>query len=341
MYSDVLGMKKLTPYIISTISLAALVVGLLVTPPHVAAQSGANNGSGQALEIGPPVMNLSADPGQTIKTTISLRDISSGNLIVNGQVNDFVASGEDGTPKILLEDSDSNPYSFKRWVSALPELTLKPKEIKNLPVTIRVPANAAPGGYYGVVRFTATAPELKGTGVSLSASLGALILLTVNGDAKESLVIKEFSASKNGKVGSLFQSAPIEFIERLNNTGNIHERPSGVVTITDMFKNKVATLGVNQPPHDILPQSIRKFESSLDSTNIGNKILFGLYHADLSVTYGANKQVITSSMTFWVIPYTLIGIGIAVLVGGFITLRFLIRRYNRLIIGNAQKPRRK
>jgi hypothetical protein len=311
----------------------------LITP-RVGAQSATNTG-GQALEIGPPVLNLSGDPGQTIKATISLRDISSTSLIVKGQFNDFVAGGEDGTPKILLDDAEASPYSFKSWVSPLPNLTLKTKELKNLPITITIPTNASPGGYYGVVRFTATPPELEDTGVSLSASLGALILLKVNGEANESLAVEEFSASHDGRTGSLFEAAPILFTERIKNTGNIHEQPTGLVTVKDMFGNLVATLGVNQPPSNILPGSIRKFESSLDSTNIGNKILFGLYTAELSINYGADKQVVTSKLSFWVIPYTLIIVGIVVLVGGFIALRYFVKRYNRHIIKKSQGHSRK
>lgn len=321
--------------ILSIAGLVTLLVGILVPLSFVGAQPVSTGG--QALEIGPPVLNLTADPGQTIKATISLRDVSNGSLLVSNQINDFVAGGEDGTPKIILDDSASNPYSLKSWISPLSQLTLKSKEIKNLTITINVPKTASPGGYYGVVRFTGNPPELKDTGVSLSASIGSLILLKVNGAAKEGLTVEQFFANNNGKPGSLFESAPITFVERLKNTGNIHEEPAGLVTITDMFNNKVATLGVNQPPHDILPQSIRKFESSLDSTNIGNKILFGRYKADLNVIYGANKQVVTSSITFWVIPYRLIATVIALLIGGFIALNILVKRYNRHIIGKARK----
>lgn len=137
-----------------------MVAGVFLQTATASAQSSGNSG-GQALEIGPPVMNLSADPGETIKTKISLRDISSTSLIVQGTVNDFVAGGEDGTPKILLEEGETSPYSFKKWVTPLSQLTLKPKQIKDLPITISVPSNASPGGYYGVIRFTATPPELE------------------------------------------------------------------------------------------------------------------------------------------------------------------------------------
>lgn len=312
-----------------------LATATLLTITKVSAQD-ANN-AGQALEIGPPVINISANPGQTVTTDISIRDISSSSLVVRSEFNDFIAGGEDGTPKILLEEDETSPYSFKNWLTPLPVLTLQPREVQTLPITFTVPENASPGGYYGVVRFTGTPPELEGTGVSLSASLGSLILLTVNGEAKEELSIEEFSVNKEGRGGWLFEAAPLTFVQRLKNTGNIHEEPGGLVTVKDMFGNVVATLPINQPPRDILPQSIRKFEVPLDKTVIGDKVLFGKYTADLTVTYGADNQAITSSITFWVIPYTLIGIILIALVGGFIALRFLIKRYNRHIINKSRR----
>jgi hypothetical protein len=330
--------KKLTSLIAIGLGLVVYCLGLAA--PAVVAVTGTpttNNGVGQALEIAPPVMTLSADPGQSIKVQISLRDVSNGDLIVTGQANDFVAAGEDGTPKILLDNQDNNnPYTLKDWVAPLASLTLIPKQIKNLPVTINVPANASPGGHYGVIRFTATPPDLHGTGVSLSASLGALILLTVNGPTNENLSVQEFSVNHDGKTGHLFESAPLNFVEKIKNSGNIHEEPAGQVAITDMFGKKIAAVNVNLPPRNILPASTRKFTEPLDGTVIGNKKLFGHYNATLTLTYGASKKVLTSSVSFWVIPYRLIGGIIVVLVGGFFALRFFIKRYNRRIIAKAQ-----
>ena len=322
-------MKKKIIFASASLSIAVLTAALLAHAVPVLAQSSGN--TGQALEIAPPVLTINADPGQTITNKISIRDVSGGDLIVTGEINDFVASGEDGTPKILIDSTSPNPYSIKDWISPLPELTLKPKQIINLPITITVPANAAPGGYYGVIRFTGTPPELKGTGVSLSASLGSLVLLKVNGTVKENLSVAEFSVNKNGGTGSLFESAPLQFIARLKNNGNIHEQPTGQISITDMFGKKIAAVNVNLEKNNILPQSIRKFEQPLDSGVIGNKILFGRYTAELKVTYGINKQVLTQSITFWVIPYTLIGIAIILIIGGFIGLRYAIIRYNNYI----------
>jgi hypothetical protein len=312
------------------------------TPPPKAAATPPNPTYGQALEIAPPVIYLTANPGQTLKTQVFLRDISSGDLIVTGEANDFTASGEDGTPKIILNnDNNPNPYSLKNWIAAPASLRLVPREVKTMAITINVPANGSPGGHYGIIRFTATPPSLKNSGVSLSTSLGALILLTVNGKVNENLNIKELSVNKGGKTGSLFQSGPLNFVTRLENTGNVHEQPTGQITVTNMFGKNLATVNINLPPRNILPASTRKFTSALDSSVIGNKKLFGRYTAKLKVTYGQDKKVVTSTTTFWVIPYKLIAGLIIALIAGFFLLRYALRRYNRYVLKQANKKRRK
>jgi hypothetical protein len=336
-------MKKYLLTAITTFGLAILAVGLFATSSIVAAQTTASTpGSGSALEIAPPVLILKADPGQTINTQINLRDISLTKQIVASQVDDFGADGEAGLPKINIDNSTPGPYSIIKWISPPAELTLDSKQIKTLPLTIHVPINASPGGYYGVVRFTATAPELKGTGVALAPSLGALIFIRVNGDAKESMSVAGFVATNPGETKSawLFEQTPVNFDIRLQNTGNVFEQPAGVISITDMFGKKVADVNVNEPPGYVLPHSIRKFSQVLNEGQLGDRWLFGKYTATLKLTYGAKSQTLNETMTFWVIPWRLILVIIVVLIAVIIALIFGIKRYNQSVVKRAQNYRR-
>lgn len=328
--------------ILRSLTLTGLLFGLIISSIPGSTAFAANQNAGQALEIAPPVLNLKADPGEVITTKIILRDVSTSPLVVRNQINDFVASGEDGTPRLLLEESDKeNPYSLKNWIQPLPEFTLQPKQINELPVKIAVPANAAPGGYYGVVRFTAAPPGLDGTGVSLSASLGTLVLLRVNGDAKQLMSVEEFSASKNGKSNWLFESPPIEFVARLKNEGSTHEQPTGTITVSDMFGNKIAGVNVNLTRNNVLPSSIRKFDQVLDKSTIGDRFLFGRYTADMKIDYGTKGQTLTASTSFWVIPYRLIGFAILLLIIAFVVIRIALARYNERVIARSRSRRRR
>jgi hypothetical protein len=330
--------------VLSAVAAVIASTSLIAGPANAVSTTSPNQNVGQALEIAPPVLNIKANPGETVRTNISLRDVSTSPLVVRNQINDFVAAGEDGTPKLLLDENgnaESSPYSLKDWIQPLPQFTLKPKEVNNLPVTIRVPANAAPGGYYAVVRFTASPPGLDGSGVSLSASLGTLILLRVNGDAKEDVKVEEFAATKSGVSNWLFESAPITFLTRIKNNGSSHEQPTGQIAVKDMFGNAIANVNVNLNRSNILPGSIRKFEPALDKSVIGDRFLFGRYTADLKISYGTSGQTATASTSFWVIPWRLVGFVILLIVILFVVARIALKRYTERVVANSRGRRRR
>jgi hypothetical protein len=336
-------MKKYLLTAITTFGLVILTVGLFASGSIVAAQTTSTAGTGSALEIAPPVIILKADPGQIITTQINLRDVSLTKQIVTSQIDDFGADGEAGLPKINIDNSTPGPYSIINWISPPAELTLDSKQIKTLPLMVHIPADASPGGYYGVIRFTATAPELKSTGVALTPSLGALVFIRVNGDAKESMSVASFVATNPGETQSawLFEQTPVNFDVRLQNTGNVFEQPAGVITIADMFNKKVADVNFNLPPGYVLPHSIRKFSQVLNEGQLGNRWLFGKYTATLHLTYGAKNQTLTQVLTFWVIPWRLILVIIVVLIAVIIALIFGIKRYNSYVVSRSNSYRRR
>ena len=300
------------------------------------------NETGQAIEIAPPVVNLTADPGEVKNININLRDISNNSLVVSGEVNDFSAQGEDGIPKLTLDSGEVSPYSIKSWIAPLQQLTLQPRQVKALPVSIHVPKNAAPGGYYGVIRFTANAPGVTGNGVALSASLGALVFIRVNGDAKESVSFAEFyTSAKDGTKTTLFESQPVTFVARVKNDGNVHEQPTGQIVVKDLFGNVVTNVNMNLDRRNVLPSSIRKLTADMDQTNIGDRFLFGYYTANITLSYGSNGQTTTSSLSFWVIPWRLVLTVIGVVIVLIIVIRFLIKRYTDRVVGRSRGSRRR
>jgi hypothetical protein len=319
----------------TAVILVASFVGM--APVLVHGQS-SRQGSGQGLEISPPLINLSVDPGQTVSTKVLIRNVTKTDLLVTGESNDFVAAGENGTPKVLLEPGETSPYSIKDWIVIPDKVTLVPKEIKTMNIKINVPKDASPGGHYGVARFTGTPPNLEGQGVALTASLGSLILMKVSGDVTENLSIEQFTISKDGKEGKFFESIPLKLQERLKNTGNTHEQPSGAITISNMFNKPVATFSYNPEARYVLPGSTRLFEQTLDSKLLDGKRLFGKYTAKITVIYGeGNNKTATSTVTFWVIPWKIIAIIIGGLIAAFFLLRFAIKRYNRAVVKRASR----
>lgn len=315
---------------------AVLTLGAPAPVLGVAATNPAN--SGQGLEISPPVVELQADPGQTVTTAISIRNVTKGALLVKAKTDDFGAGDdESGQPQLLLDTEGQSRFSLKYWVSSVTDLTLAAGELKKNQITIKVPKNAEPGGHFGVVRFTAVPPELEGTGVALSASVGTLILVRVSGNITDKLSLEEFSTGRWKGEGSVvtktgfFEYGPVAFVVRLKNEGSVHEKPKGTITVSNTFGKQVGSINVNDKGGNVLPDSVRRFEQELAS-----KRLFGRYVAKLDLSY-ATDQKLTATKTFWVIPWKLIALGLIGLVAMVWIARLAIKRYNRHIINQARR----
>lgn len=294
-----------------------------------------NGSPGQGLEISPPVIELTADPGQTITTHIRVRNVTQGILIAKGKADDFGAgSDESGQPKLLLDETGATRYSLKYWVQGVPDMQLAPQELKDATITIAVPRNAEPGGHFGVIRFTAVPPDLQGTGVALSASVGTLVLLRVSGAVTEKLSVEQFATMRGENPTSFFENGPVNFLVRIKNEGTVHDAPKGSVTVYNLFGRKEASVAVNPNGGNVLPDSIRRFEQNLPGTH-----WFGHYTAKLSLAYAGN-QTLTASAGFWVIPWRLVLVVIAALVVLFFAGKWGLRKYNEHIIAIAQGKRK-
>ncbi len=297
--------------------------GLLLVPSAKAQTAG------QGLEISPPLVQVDTDPGKTVTLTVKIRNVTQETLIVSAVTNDFTAGGEDGNPKLLLEEGEESPYSLKKWITTIDKVTLNSGEQKPITITLSVPANASPGGHYGVARFTGTPPGLEGSGVSLSASVGALMLVKVSGNIQEQAKIVElYAQNQKGQRRSLFEYGPLTLITRVQNSGNIHLQPKGTLRVTNLFGGEVATMPFNQKGGNVLPGSIRKFQETLNK-----KLLFGRYKMQADVVYGSENTIINSHAYFWVIPYKLLAIAAAAIV--FVI--FAVKRYNKYIVKKANK----
>jgi hypothetical protein len=201
-----------------------------------------------------------------------------------------------------------------------------------------VSAEAAPGAYYGVVRFISGAgDEADGGNVLLNASVGTIFLVSVPGDTVELLSLVEISAAdQDSNLKSVFSTAPKSLAIRLKNEGNTYIAPFGKVTVTDWTGNVVQSYELNDvsPRGNVLPDSIRRFDDEL--SNIGS---FGRYKVEANISYGDGGNIITARTTFWVIPWVTLGIiALALVVVLFATTRG-VKAYNNMIVKRSRGER--
>jgi len=237
-------------------TLAIVIVAMGWTAPVAAVSSPT-----QGLQISPAVIEINAQPGQTINFQLKLTDISGGALNARMSVNDFRAKNEYGDPEIILDPSETTQYSMRQWVGPQPDVKLSSQQTKIFNMTIAVPKDAEPGGHYAIIRFTGQQDNPGGGAkVAQAASVGTLILVRIGGNISESLRFVDFYTAKHGQRQSLFYNGPISFTERLRNEGSVHEKPTGQVVIKNLFNKTVATFEVNPGLHNVLPGSVRRFD---------------------------------------------------------------------------------
>ncbi|HSX35656.1 MAG TPA: hypothetical protein VLH84_01840 [Patescibacteria group bacterium] len=321
-------------------AVVSLVMGSLVGGSAFAAQTALVGGN--ALKVSPVRQDLTMNPGTSTTVPVFIQNVTSVPATLHMAINDFIAGDENGTPAVILDEHKYAPtHSFKRFAETVPDFTLGGGQIKEIDVLVTVPKSATGGGYYGAIRFEpATASNDKT--LNLSASVGSLVLLKVNGDIKEQMHISSFDVrSKKGadKPNTFFNSGKnLQAVVRFDNTGNIQLQPFGKMVLK-RFGKQVATFEVNdeQPRGNSLPGGIRRFNTSL-----GNLSSFGKYTLQGNFGYGSTGQLLTASATFYVVPVVLIIAGVvlivAVLLGIFLVPR-MMRAYNRRVVKRADRRR--
>lgn len=243
------------------------------------------------ISISPLIFELTANPGDTLTNKLRIYNPTESTISLKMEVEDFRPVGEMG--EVVVVPEEEIIYSLKRWVKTEPsEFSLKPGETKFVDFTISVPKNAEPGGKYGSILATTigVVGEMP-VGLAIGQKVGALLLLTVSGELKEELTVKEFSAP------SFLEYGPVPFTIRFENRGTVHLRPRGFVTITNWWGKKVAD--IEFPQLNVMPRSIRKIETKWET-----RWLFGRYTAVLVGSYGtANLPFDPLVLTFWVFPW--------------------------------------
>jgi hypothetical protein len=256
------------------------------------------------LALSPPTFELSANPGDSLENTIRVENLTETPMRVSVQKRNFTALGEEGAVN-LTEEEDT--FSLASWITVLPsEAEISPKGIMTFTFRTAVPLNAEPGGHFGSIIFRIGGQSnLQQSGAVVAQELGALVLVRIAGKTSEKATLESFVPKKR-----LWERGPVEFEIRIKNEGNVHLKPTGVITITNIFGKKVASF--NPEPKNVLPGAIRKSTATWNQ-----KFLFGKYTASLALNYGTQGQILTGSTTFIGFPYKgggLILLGLALLV---------------------------
>lgn len=288
--------------------------------------------SESSLAISPLTFEITANPGDVVTNAVRLFNPSDGPVTIVMQVEDFAAQGEGG--QAIIEEPETTAYSIATWTSlAKNEFVLGSNEVGLVDFTLAVPANAEPGGHYGAITAEARAGAVTGNASSAVAmKVAALMLVSVSGSVQEQLSIVDFA----GPSGAVLDAGAITLTSRFENSGTVHLKPRGFVTITDTFGREVANISLDQ--RNVLPNSKRIVETSWQPEGF----TMGRMRAQLAAIYGSANEPLVASVEFWVIPMNVVGpvlaVSTVVLVLGFVLRKRLTLAFAVLFSGSGRKP---
>jgi hypothetical protein len=306
---------------------------------------GAENGT--TIKITPSIYDNPAfclvKPGDVRSGQIQLANDSGSEITLYAYLRDFKSEAEDetGVAKLVIPGSEEGNY-ISSWITISSEgMIIPPGGTKSVPFVINVPENVGPGGYYGAIVFGTQAPKPKpgeadtGAAIGVSQQAASLILLQVQGKADERANIREF------KTDRLFYSTPfsVNFSTKIENLGNVHVKPRGIIKIKNMLGREVASLMVNDKASNILPKSARLFANTWKD-NFG----FGKYEASLALSYGTTpdqggdgRKTLTMFWYFWVFPAKVLISLISSLIVLIALFVVFLRFYRKMAIKRAME----
>ena len=262
--------------------------------------------------VGPGRTEIELSPGQTV-----VREITVANRVADDkeyllEIEDVEGSA-DGSSAVTLLGDKKGPYSVRDFIS-FPEDTVRLNlgERARIPITISVPPNTSPGGYYGsVLVSTVQTSPAEGEGVvprsPIIARVGSLFFIRVKGEVDESGQTKSIDLIDDKM---WYESGPVNMGILYENTGTVHLNPYGEISITNMFGEEVGF--VELEPWFVLPKSLRVREIEWS-----REFLLGRYTVTARVNRGYNDIVDEVAVSFWVLPWKIVG-------GVFLTLFIII-----------------
>jgi hypothetical protein len=302
-------------------SLPVLVCAWLIFARPAFAQDGIG------VRVQPSTLDERADPGETISGVLTVTNQEGGRQTYYIATRNIDDMDESGRPE-FSKDDPTDPMRAASWIKLdTTSITLDQGLSAEVPYHIVVPSEASPGSYFAAIFVTREAVNPTESGAGVGFQVASLLNLRVNGTALESVLFRELSTQK-----TFYTEPNVTFTARLENTGTVHERPRGVITISNMFGRRVGQLILNENAGGIMPRNDRVYETTWST----DAFTLGRYTASASVVFGdTDKQTITRDVTFWVVPLKEVGYVVGGVLLAALVLTLLMRAYVRRALTRA------
>jgi hypothetical protein len=290
---------------------------------------------GAGVRISPAMIEESVDPGTVLDYEFSIENLTNSEVVYYLFPLNISGVKGAGVPIFAKDNNEKTGYEMADWINlSVTEVILPANDSVSVPFTISLPDDATPGSHFAGVFVSVDPPKIDRSGAAVGYQVANIISLRVSGDIIDSASIRQFSTSK-----FWYSSQNVDFLVRIENSGNVLVRPTGPLEIFNMLGNQVGNVTFNAQGSAVFPYDTREF---LDVSWKGDSIGFGRYEAILSPSYGDTgaKKTMSNTVTFWILPINIIGPALGVLTVILIVTFIFIRLYIRRSLEHLNHGRR-
>ena len=257
-----------------------------------------------AVGVKPVRTELIIDPGGSGSAMIRVINSENIPVTVRPEITVYTKNDEEGFP-ISENIAPDDPLNISDWIE-FPEgdISLDPNSEEQVTFTVNVPEGAQPGGRYASILYTSVDDATSG-GVKIQVAVPSLILVKVSGEEIHTGEALSFGVKDDKLLGDLNPLLAVSF----KNSGNVHEKPSGSITLTDSagqsltqiarYRHPVSgalvtgdAIPINLDGGNVLPGSSRTFAAEWNEN-----IRPGKFTAKMKLKFGGD-QIIEKSTDF-------------------------------------------
>tara|TARA_B100000508_G_scaffold91716_1_gene71548 strand:+ start:16473 stop:17561 length:1089 start_codon:yes stop_codon:yes gene_type:complete len=324
---------------IAPLRVFSLLLGLLllvISPLSAFAQVG--------VGISPALIEETLDPGTVKEYEVEVENKDGREQTFYLFTRNIADIDAGGVPIFAPSNFERTCFELAEWLTLpITQVTIPGRSATSVAFTLAVPDSASPGSHFGGVFVSVEPPEIENSGAAVGYQVATPVSIRVSGEAVERANIRQFSTTK-----FLYGSQNVDFKIRIENTGNVLVRPTGPLEIKNMLGNKVASFTFNEDGKAVFPTSndescvtnnVREFS---DVKWEGDSVGFGRYEAVLSPVYGdvGARKTMSSTVTFWILPMSVIGPALAVLAVILLITFIFVRLYIRRSLAHLNQGRR-
>jgi P pilus assembly chaperone PapD len=235
-----------------------------------------------SISISPIRVEHLVKQGEKGTDTITVTNDGTASTRLKVSIEDWALT-RDGNPMFMKVGN--NPYSCAEWIRINPvDFRIDPGQTREVRYTITVPQGIDDAGYRAAVVFETVPDVIPGEKIRRVFLKGRIVTILYE------VVGKPIPQGHANSLKANAKKEGMDFILALQNTGKVHFRTKGSITVKDSNGNKV--FEVELPDVPVLPESERDVKVSYDKF-----IPKGKYTATAVVDIG-KRELIGAEATF-------------------------------------------